>query len=444
MIFFQALNNYIARKKHKLIESINSIDMQYDALALFGLINFTVLYAFDEQYPLELLKFHWAGLALSTILLFMDFIPKKFQLYKKIYWYFCVWYILCFFSVSHVLFSYASAQSLLDIILCLFLLVVSTDWTIASFLLILGAACAAASVFLSSGVSMSWDYYLRGYNLLRFHYYMTFYFFWALLIATIFLKKIDKKKENYLLKRQLNVTQVIASSIAHELRTPLLTIDATIEGLKRFTPILIESYHLAKQQGLAVQPIPDEYYQALKNALDFASKEIVITNTIINILLVRLRGTYNDKTKIEVFPISECVNTAIERYPFDIEDQTQIIVFNAENDFKCRAVKLLLIHVLFNLLKNALYYVRKAGKGQIYIWLEQKNNKNYLYFKDTSVGINKKYLPYLFDEFYSMTENGTGVGLTFCKLVMEELGGKIKVESVEHEYTTFTLIFPQI
>lgn len=91
-----------------------------------------------------------------------------------------------------------------------------------------------------------------------------------------------------------------------------------------------------------------------------------------------------------------------------------------------------------------IYHIQKARKGEIYIWLEQKQNYNFAYFKDTSAGICKKSLPFLFDEFFSMTENGTGVGLTFCKLVMRELGGNITVDSVEGEYTTFIMSFPKL
>ncbi|MBX9705367.1 MAG: hypothetical protein K5Q00_03860, partial [Gammaproteobacteria bacterium] len=163
MILLQIISNYFTRKKQKLIESFYAIDVQYDALALFGLVNFTVLYTFDDQYPTELIGVHWIGLILCTLLLLIDFLPKQFQLYKKIYWYGCLCYILCFFSVSQLLFTYASAQSLLNIILCLFLLVVSTDWLVACCLLALGAIFSFGYASLLPGVSMSWDYYLRGY-----------------------------------------------------------------------------------------------------------------------------------------------------------------------------------------------------------------------------------------------------------------------------------------
>ena len=190
--------------------------------------------------------------------------------------------------------------------------------------------------------------------------------------------------------------------------------------------------------------IPDQFYQALKLSLEHARNEVVITNTIINILLIRLRGNYQDKNKIEKFYISEAITTAIKRYPFNIDNQIELINFDHNHDFQCNTIKLLIIHVFFNLLKNALYFIQKSSKGKIDIWLEQTTKHNLVYFKDTSAGINKKHLAHLFDEFFSMTSNGTGVGLTFCKFVMHELGGNIKVESIEGEFSTFILEFPKL
>lgn len=428
----------------KLNSSFTTIEDYCVAFGFFGLINYSSLYSFDAQYPNELILQTWIGLILSSLLMLADYVPKRFHQIKKLFWCACLFYTLAFFTVSQIIFTYASAQSLLNAILSVFLLIVITDWLVVIFFLVIATLFAYLYMFIDHWGAVSWGFYLRGFILLEKHYYMTFYFVWALFIATLFLRKIDKKKENYLLKRQLKVTQIIASSIAHELRTPLLTISATIEGLKRFTPTLIDAYQQAKEHHLPVKKIPDDFYQALKQSMDRASNEVIITNTIINILLIRLRGRYQDKNKIEIFNISKPILLAIKRYPFDLESQRQLIHVDLNQDFACKAISLLIVHVFFNLLKNALYQIRKTKKGDINIWLEQLENTNIVYFKDTSSGINKKYLPHLFDEFFSMTTNGTGVGLTFCQLVMRELGGNIKVKSKEGEFTTFALSFPKL
>ena len=238
MKILQSLNTVRIWLIERYKYSYTTVENSCLAFALFGLINLTVLYHFDNEYPEQLVPLLWLGLGLCSLLTLIDCLPKRLANIKKPYWLFCVFYLLSFYSIAQIFFTYASAEALLNAILSIFLLIVITDWLIAMSLLLLGICSMMiyASFFIWTYVD--WDFYLRGYDLLQKHVYMTFYFIWALVIATIFLRKIDKKKENFLLKRQLNVTQVIASSIAHELRTPLLTVSATLEGLKRFTPHL--------------------------------------------------------------------------------------------------------------------------------------------------------------------------------------------------------------
>jgi signal transduction histidine kinase len=63
---------------------------------------------------------------------------------------------------------------------------------------------------------------------------------------------------------------------------------------------------------------------------------------------------------------------------------------------------------------------------------------------DTGSGIPQQALPHIFAPFFSTkrTSGGAGMGLTFCKRVMEAFGGSIRCESAEGEYTTFALEFP--
>ncbi|WP_230306269.1 ATP-binding protein, partial [Legionella pneumophila] len=98
------------------------------------------------------------------------------------------------------------------------------------------------------------------------------------------------------------------------------------------------------------------------------------------------------------------------------------------------------IHV--NLIKNALYVIAMAQRGEINIWTESGDKYHYLYFKDTAKGMSKQQLNRLFNHFYTTTFMGTGIGLSFCKLVMNAFGGDIVCESKEGEYTLFILSFP--
>ena len=108
-----------------------------------------------------------------------------------------------------------------------------------------------------------------------------------------------------------------------------------------------------------------------------------------------------------------------------------------EEDFVFLGSMNFMMHVYFNLLKNALFYIKRAGKGEIYITVR----KNEVVFRDTGPGIPSEYLPQIFDRFHSKREGGTGLGLAFCQLVMDSFDGTITCDSVEGEYTEFRLMF---
>jgi signal transduction histidine kinase len=67
---------------------------------------------------------------------------------------------------------------------------------------------------------------------------------------------------------------------------------------------------------------------------------------------------------------------------------------------------------------------------------------------DTGIGISENFLPYLFDEFkqesvgWGRNYEGTGLGLTITKRLVELMGGSIQVESIKGAGSTFTVCLP--
>lgn len=103
-------------------------------------------------------------------------------------------------------------------------------------------------------------------------------------------------------------------------------------------------------------------------------------------------------------------------------------------------------HILYNLIKNALRAIGNSDKGMIIIRLETGEKLNKLIFRDTATGISKEFLPKMFKLFESQSasQGGTGVGLAFCKLIMQSYSGDIVCDSVEGEFTEFVLSFPAV
>lgn len=236
---------------------------------------------------------------------------------------------------------------------------------------------------------------------------------------------------------------LLAGAIAHEMRTPLMGISAEARWLKKVIPILLESYEIAtKLPATTIPPILPIHLQALQEISEIFEKTTRNAFTIIDMLMMNFNENPLETT-LEVCSISSCIKEALSSYPLT-EEEKKVIHSEASEDFSFKGNGLLIQHVLFNLIKNALYYVKKSRNGAIFIRAEKSKNSNILLFKDTGTGIPEDILPHIFDRFFSRTAHGTGIGLAFCKMVMEGLGGNIVCTSIPGESTEFKLEFPTI
>jgi signal transduction histidine kinase len=104
-----------------------------------------------------------------------------------------------------------------------------------------------------------------------------------------------------------------------------------------------------------------------------------------------------------------------------------------------------LVRVFTNIIGNATKYTPEDGK----ITVAVQNEEYYITvsISDTGSGIPHDKLPYIFEPFFRVKgkeerHRGSGLGLTFCKKIMESHGGEIWATSKEGEGTTFVLKFP--
>jgi signal transduction histidine kinase len=142
-----------------------------------------------------------------------------------------------------------------------------------------------------------------------------------------------------------------------------------------------------------------------------------------------------DKTKFMHISMGTIIEGAMKEYAFENDEQRRLVNVDLSDDFDYFGDETLMVYVIFNLLKNSLYY-----KANINIWLD--GNNRCLYFKDNGVGIPADKIDSIFDSFFtSDKKGGTGLGLPFCKRVMKDFGGDISVKSVEGEGAEFCLQF---
>lgn len=100
-----------------------------------------------------------------------------------------------------------------------------------------------------------------------------------------------------------------------------------------------------------------------------------------------------------------------------------------------------------NLTSNAIKYRKlDAETSAIHIIVRSNPQEAEIIFRDSGIGIDEGSVQHIFEMFYRASEqsDGSGIGLYIVKNAVEKLNGKIKVESVLGEGTTFTINIPNL
>ncbi len=85
--------------------------------------------------------------------------------------------------------------------------------------------------------------------------------------------------------------------------------------------------------------------------------------------------------------------------------------------------------ILLNLLLNALEAVKEKGEGEIFVKVYPLSGWFVLEVRDTGIGIPKNIRSKIFEPFFTTKKGSLGVGLSICKAIVSELGGRIEFSS---------------
>lgn len=416
--------------KRYITYSASRYTYQIIPFGVLGFITFPLFYFLNpgvtpgvyENLPLRII-----ASILCFPLIFKNYWPESIRKYLPFYWYLILLYTLPFFFTYMALKNNLSPIWQTNVVQLMLFLVLLVDWISFVVLMLLGAVLGYFLYFFTTPLPSSLLQYKGGLVALSL----------SILTCTLFSRNRQKLEDE-----RLSTMKSISASIAHELRTPLRTITSAAHGIKKYLPLLMDSYLLAKKANLPVQTLDPFHYESLVTACDDIDSEAQASFTVINMLLVNVSQLEAiGKKSFKKCSIHQCLDEALRRYPFD-SDEAKLVHWQEEPDFDFKGDETLIIHVIFNLMKNALYQIKAAGKGEINIWIEKGEPYNKLHFKDTAKGISPKKLKHIFDMFFSDTYHGAGIGLAFCRVVMQSLNGKIEVISEEGEFAEFILYFP--
>lgn len=214
-------------------------------------------------------------------------------------------------------------------------------------------------------------------------------------------------------------------AVAHEMRTPLASLDANVRGLSRL-----------QQRSGQESPV-------MRQALGRMQYEVRHMNHMIDLFLLSAQAVRQKLDPHETVSMLDTVESALRRYPFTGEAQRQQVALQVRSDFRFGGQNELAIMLLLNLLRNAMQSVQRAGKGRVRIVIDGARSTPRLLVVDTGCGIAPRHLPLIFQRFFAYPEhNGAGIGLALCRQVMQAWEARLHCVSREHAYAIFVLEFP--
>ena len=238
----------------------------------------------------------------------------------------------------------------------------------------------------------------------------------GLLVLSAFLVlEIARRTERSLRQAAVMTTMgEMASIMAHEIRNPLAILRGASDYLKK--------------------KFPSE-----KDTTRFIDEEIDRLNSIVESYLSLTRES-KDAIKPETVFLGETVKSVVEKLTPEFSKNGIEIDFEMGTIPAVRISRGGLLQMLFNLLLNAKEAIGENGK--IHIKTSSSGELATLEIRDTGKGIPKKEIKHIFDPFFSTKEKGSGLGLYIVKRIVENAGGKIKVESKVGSGTTVTIKLP--
>jgi len=239
-----------------------------------------------------------------------------------------------------------------------------------------------------------------------------------LLEASLGEKNFDLFQTNQQLIKQNSELQQFSFTVSHNLRAPV----ASMKGL-------IQLHHLAKTDEERVHLI--QLIEESTSSLDTIIKDL---GKIIDIRNDNFTSLEKVCLQTEVDLIIQSLNT------FIISNEVLI-----STDFSCpqlTSIKAYINSILFNLVSNAIKYRSPDRKTTIKISSRLRDDNVILEVSDNGLGIDLKRhqadLFKLYKRFHSHTP-GKGLGLFIVKQQLDKLNGRIEVESVPDQGTTFKI-----
>lgn len=208
----------------------------------------------------------------------------------------------------------------------------------------------------------------------------------------------------------------LATGLAHEIRNPLAGIAGVIEIVGRDLPSSSPARSVIKDVHLEIAQINRILTDLLETARPRPPEMRAsdLNTTVEHAVMLAKQQVLSKPIKIE-----------LEKSP-----ALQVVEHDSDQ-----------IHqVLLNLLLNAVQAIE--GPGSIKVQIQSEDDFAAISVTDTGRGIPPEHLPNIFRPFYTTKGNGTGLGLSLARRIVEEHRGRIEVTSEVGKGTIFRVLLP--
>jgi light-regulated signal transduction histidine kinase (bacteriophytochrome) len=232
-------------------------------------------------------------------------------------------------------------------------------------------------------------------------------------------------KERLQLERSNQELEQFAGVAAHDLRSPIATIFSWADMLNHLLPPprtaeLDQAVDIIRNNAKKACDLVDDVLRIARVNVSVSHIDVIDLNRTLSEILVTLQREIKDvQTKIHIGPL-----------PTVQGNQTYMA------------------SIFSNLIRNALIYRDKTRTPEITVGYTEHIDSYEFFVKDNGIGIDPKFTGRIFEMFKRLNSEkeypGTGIGLAFCKKVVELSGGKIWVDSAPGQGSTFFFTYPKV
>ncbi len=241
------------------------------------------------------------------------------------------------------------------------------------------------------------------------------------------IKLEDAKRELQLRDVMEKTRDEVLSNISHEFKTPVNVIYSTVQ---------IQDLNLQKGDY-------DKILEFNKLIKQNCNRLIRLINNFIDSTKLENNKVEIHKKRVNIVSIAEDITMSVINFA---KRQKIDVVFDAEQEeLYCDIDIDQMERIMLNILSNAIKY--NKPNGNIDVIVKDRKEKVYIDVIDSGIGIPKDRINTIFDRFERMEnknaviKEGSGIGLSIVKKLVDALDGEINIESEVDKGTTVRLIF---